>query len=104
MEEDSMRILIVFGSTEGHTRDLSTFVTNYLREEGHEVIVRDSAPHGGAPDPCTYDVAFLAGSLHVGRYQAALVQYTRGYHESLNAMPSAFISVSLSAAGENPDD
>ena len=99
-----MRILIVFGSTEGHTRDLSTFVANCLRDEGHEVIIRDSAPGGGAPDPCTYDIAFVAASLHVGRYQSALVQFTRGYHESLNALPSAFISVSLSAAGENPDD
>ena len=99
-----MRILIVYGSTEGHTRDLSAFVANVLREDGQEVIVRDSAAKGPPPDPNTYDVVFLTASLHVGRYQAALIEFARAHHETLNAMPSAFISVSLSAAGENPDD
>jgi menaquinone-dependent protoporphyrinogen oxidase len=99
-----VRILIVYGTSEGHTRDLSAFVANCLRDDGHEAIVRDSAPHGAAPDPRTYDLVFLAASLHVGRYQAALVQYARSHHETLNAMPTAFISVSLSAAGENPND
>ena len=99
-----MRILIVYGSTEGHTRDLSTFVANCLRDDGQEAIVRDSAPRGGAPDPRSYDLAFVAASLHVGRYQPAIIEFTRTYHETLNAMPSAFISVSLSAVGENPDD
>jgi menaquinone-dependent protoporphyrinogen oxidase len=40
----------------------------------------------------------------VGRYQAPLVHYAQVHHERLNAMPSAFLSVSLSAAGESPDD
>src|SRR5215467_9239953 len=99
-----MRILIVYGSTEGHTRDLSAFAANALREDGQEVIVRDSAAKESPPDPSTYDLVFLAASLHVGRYQAALIEFARAHHELLNAMPSAFISVSLSAAGENPDD
>jgi len=99
-----MRILIVYGSTEGHTRDVSAFVAKLLREDGHEVIVRDSAGKEPPADPSTFDVIFLAASLHVGRYQAALVEFARARHEILNAMPSAFVSVSLSAAGENPDD
>jgi menaquinone-dependent protoporphyrinogen oxidase len=100
----AMRILILYGSTEGHTRDLSAFVAKVLREDGQEVIVRDSAAKEPPPDPSTYDLIFLASSLHVGRYQAALMEFARTHHETLNAMPSAFISVSLSAAGENPDD
>ena len=99
-----MRILVVYGSTEGHTADLAAFVAKVLRDDGQEVIVRDSAAKELAADPSRYDVVFLAGSLHVGRYQAALKEFARTHHETLNAMPSAFISVSLSAAGENPDD
>ena len=99
-----MRILIVYGSSEGHTRDLSTFAANVLREDGQEVIVRDAAAKEPLPDPSTYDLVILAASLHVGRYQAPLIAFARAHHELLNAMPSAFISVSLSAAGENPDD
>jgi menaquinone-dependent protoporphyrinogen oxidase len=33
-----------------------------------------------------------------------LVQFARSNHEFLNTAATAFISVSLSAAGENPDD
>jgi len=99
-----MRILIVYGSTEGHTREISGFVAKLLREDGQEVIVRDAAAKEPLPDPTTYDLIFLAASLHVGRYQAALIEFARTHHELLNAMPTAFISVSLSAAGENPDD
>ena len=99
-----MRILIVYGSTEGHTHDLSTFIANVLREDGQEVIVRDSADKAALPDPRTYDLTFVAASLHVGRYQPAVIEFVRAHHEILNETPSAFISVSLSAAGENPDD
>jgi len=49
-------------------------------------------------------VVFLAASLHVGRYQPTLAAFARRHHERLNAVRSAFISVSLSAAGETPHD
>jgi menaquinone-dependent protoporphyrinogen oxidase len=99
-----MRILVAYGSTEGHTSALSEFVAARLTEAGHEVIVSDTGRNRPLPQPRNFDAAVLASSLHVGRYQASLVDYARTHHESLNAMPSAFISVSLSAAGENPDD
>ena len=49
-------------------------------------------------------VSLLAGSLHVGRFQPALVQFVAGHRDLIATKPSAFLSVSLSAAGENPDD
>lgn len=99
-----MRILIMYGSTEGHTRELSEFIANCLRRDGQDVIVRDAGGKDQVPDPHLYDAVFLAASLHVGRYQAPLIEFARAHHAVLNAKPSAFISVSLSAAGENPDD
>ena len=59
-----------------------------------------------APRPASadYDAAFLAASLHIGRYQPALVDYALRHHAVLNAMRSAFISVSLSAAGVDRRD
>jgi menaquinone-dependent protoporphyrinogen oxidase len=99
-----MRILIVYGSTEGHTSDLSGFMAERLKEDGHQVIVSDSGDKHPLPDPADLDAALLAASLHVGHYQASLVDYARRHHETLNEMASAFVSVSLAAAGENPDD
>lgn len=99
-----MRILIVYGTTEGHTRELVHHAAGLLGEAGRPTAVEPAGADPNHPDPRNYDAAILAASLHVGRYQPALVAYARAQHEALNAMPSAFISVSLAAAGVNPDD
>jgi menaquinone-dependent protoporphyrinogen oxidase len=99
-----MRILLVYGTTEGHTRDLCDAMAVALKGQGHDVTIRDASVKADTPDPRSYDACILAASLHVGRYQAPLADFARMHHEALNARPSAFISVSLAAAGENPDD
>jgi len=99
-----MRVLIVYGSTEGHTRSLVHFAARVLGEGGHTAAVEPAGPDASQRDPQWYDAVILAASLHVGRYQPALVAYARAHHEVLNAKPAAFISVSLSAAGVNPHD
>lgn len=98
-----MRILIVYGTTEGHTRQLCDFAAVELNRAGHDVTTIDAGRRLD-PEPASYDAAILAGSLHVGQYQAPLIDYARRHARQLAAMPNAFVSVSLSAAGENPDD
>lgn len=97
-----MRILIVYGTTEGHTRHLCEFAADALQKAGREVALHDASQT--APSPDAFDAVILAGSLHVGRYQAALVHYAAEHHAALNGMRSAFLSVSLSAAGVDPHD
>lgn len=46
----------------------------------------------------------MAASLHQGQYQAAVAAFASRYGETLNALPTMFVSVSLSAAGHDPDD
>lgn len=99
-----MRVLIVFGTTEGHTRAIAQFVARCVRELGHRATVNEAGPDASHPDPAAYDVVFLAASLHVGRFQAPLVHYAHEQHKALAARPSAFISVSLACAGACPDD
>jgi menaquinone-dependent protoporphyrinogen oxidase len=43
-------------------------------------------------------------SLHAGHYQSPVVDFVRRHHATLNLMPTAFISVSLSAASHDADD
>lgn len=95
-----MHFLIVYGSTEGHTRELAHFAAQRLREHGHQAAVEEATDKAGGADPRAYDGTILAASVHVGRYQPVLVRFAREHHEALNAVRSAFISVSLSAAGE----
>lgn len=99
-----MRVLIVFGTTEGHTREICQFAARSLREAGHTATVEEAMGEGLAVQLAPYEAVILAGSLHVGRFQPGLVRFAQAHAELLNAKASAFIAVSLSAAGENPDD
>ena len=98
-----MRILIVFATTEGHTAKLARFVAARLVGAGHHVHVCDVGQLD-PPGPAGFEAVLLAGSVHVGRYQPRLISFARVHHAALNAMPTAFLSVSLSAAGDNPGD
>lgn len=99
-----MRILIVYGTTEGHTRELSEFAAAALREAGHEVQATEAPQDATGLDLSAWDAVIVAASLHIGRYQPAVVQFTRMHRDALVHMPSAFISISLSAVGANSDD
>lgn len=98
-----MLILVLFSTTEGHTRKLAQFVAARLRGCGHEVRLHDVA-HLDLPDALRFDAILLLASVHLGRYQHSFIEFVRKNHDALNLIPSAFISVSLSAAGDNPSD
>jgi menaquinone-dependent protoporphyrinogen oxidase len=98
-----MRILIVYGTTDGHTRHLARFMAHRLQGAGNDVALFDAVEEG-LPDPKSFDAALIAASLHMGHFQSAVVHFARRHHEALNAMQSAFVCVSLSAAGDDPED
>jgi menaquinone-dependent protoporphyrinogen oxidase len=97
-----MKALIVYGTTEGHTRDLCSFIGETLALRGAEVTQVEAGDV--VPSPDRFDVCFVAASLHAARYQSQVTDYVRRFHAAFASARSAFISVSLAAAGENPDD
>lgn len=99
-----LNVLIAYSTTEGHTRDLTSFVARTLGQAGHQTLLIDAATAPADLEPSTYDATILAASLHVGRYQQSIIDFARLHHAALNQSHTAFISVSLSAAGENPRD
>ena len=99
-----MRVLVVYATTEGQTRKIAERIQARLAGAGHAPTLVDATQAGPRTDPAAFALAILAGSLHAGRYQAALVDFARRNAAALNAGESAFVSVSLSAAGDDPDD
>jgi menaquinone-dependent protoporphyrinogen oxidase len=99
-----MKILVLYGTTEGQTRKIADFVTTRLKDRGDVVAMIDAMDVPGDLLPEDYDAAILAGSLHVGSYQKPLVHFAKKHADALNKMPTAFLSVSLSAAGKDPED
>ena len=99
-----MSILVLYGTTEGQTRKIARFIADKVAAPGHEVTLIDAAEAEAELDPRAFGAAVIAASLHTGHYQSAVVDFVRRHHATLNLMPAAFVSVSLSAASHDADD
>lgn len=99
-----MKILVLYGTTEGQTRKIAEFIAGHLRGIGDAVSLVDATGDLSMLDVRDNDAVIIAASLHAGEYQKPVVHFARANHAWLNLMPSAFVSVSLSAAGTDPED
>ncbi len=99
-----MKTLVLYGTTEGQTRKIAEFVANRLKQRRDNVTLAHVADAPSDLRPDDYDAAILAASLHAGIYQEPLIKFARAHQERLNLMPSMFLSVSLSAAGKEPEE
>ena len=98
-----MRILVAYATTDGQTRKIARFVADRLADQGHAVELLNVEDAEGL-DLSRFDGAIIGGSLHAGGYQKALVRFVSGARARLDAMPTLFLPVSLSAAGNDLDD
>ena len=92
-----MNILIVYGTTEGQTRKIVTRIGDWIRASGDQVQVVDSANLPEDLHVDKFDAYIVAGSLHMEKHQSSLVHFVKDHHERLTSVPSAFLSVSLTA-------
>lgn len=93
-----MRLLIVYGTTEGHTRKIAQFLKDEAEKKGINVTLCDAS---NEPEPpLFFNGVIICSSIHMQKYQASVSHYVMSYSDKLNAAPSAFCSVSLTAAGD----
>ena len=95
-----MKVLILYGTTEGQTRKIAEWTATHVRDLGHEVELRDSASPASDLDLATFDAFIIAASVHQERHQDTIINFAIVHHQLLNAKTAAFISVSLSAVLE----
>ena len=89
-------VLIVYGSSEGHTAVVVEHLRRPLEASGH--LVR-ACPVDEAPTcPIGYDLVLVGSSVHVGKHHRGLTRWVKGNVEHLNRMPSAFFQVCLASA------
>lgn len=98
-----MKILTAYATTEGQTRKVARFCADQLSGAGHSVELVDLADAGEA-HVSDFGAAILAGSVHGGKYQAELSQFIGANLAALAGLPTLFLSVSLTAAGDDPQD
>jgi len=97
-----MKILIVYGTSEGQTGKIAHFMEAILKDDGHEVTVADASQ--APPSPSWYDAVIIGASIHMHRYQSAVVHYINRHIETLNNMPGAFFSVCLAIASDREEE
>ena len=98
-----MKVLIVYGSTEGQTQKICLFALQHLSKAGHSVALCPADAANGLAS-LEFDAVVLAASVHAGRYQAPLVEFAKAQSAELNKLKSLFLSVSLAAAGDEKED
>jgi menaquinone-dependent protoporphyrinogen oxidase len=100
-----MKLLLVYGTTEGQTQKVARFVEEHLARRGHQTRVVNAIEAGAAgADPLEFDAVIIAASLHAGRYQPAIMHFVSERLPGINSRPNAFLSVSLAAASDDEDD
>ena len=99
-----MNILIVFGTTEGHTRKIAQFTADQIRTKFDATVIDSADPGIDDVKLHGFDGVIVAASLHVGRFQSSIEDFVRKRHQTLNGMRTLFLPVSLSAASKDDDD
>ena len=96
------RVLVVYGTSYGQTTKIATRIANLLEESGAVVTCRNvqEIPSDMALD--AYDGAVIGASVIRSRHQRAVQEFVSRHNSMLNGMPTAFFSVSGSAA--SPDE
>ncbi|SDX69977.1 menaquinone-dependent protoporphyrinogen IX dehydrogenase [Flavobacterium degerlachei] len=91
-----MKLLIIYGTTEGQTRKIAHYMEAILQNAGHQVTIADTT--ADPPEPKGYDAIILGSSIHMHKYHSAIKHYIKKHLEQLNNIPGAFFSVSLAVA------
>jgi menaquinone-dependent protoporphyrinogen oxidase len=96
---------VLFASTEGQTALIAIRLAAVLHGHGLDSQAIDvSTPDAETIDWSRVRGALVGASLHMGRHQRSAAHFVQRHAIELNAVPSAFFSVSLSAASKNPQE
>ncbi|MGB7181323.1 MAG: flavodoxin domain-containing protein [Burkholderiaceae bacterium] len=98
-----MRVLIIYATVEGHTAKIARFIGDEIEAAGHQVALSDVRQAGYA-QPGEFDAVVVCGPIHMGHYPRELVRFATDFHDALNSVPSALVTVSLSIASEHTDE
>jgi menaquinone-dependent protoporphyrinogen oxidase len=98
-----LRILIAYDTTEGQTRKIALHMAKALSSGGKEVqvIAIRRPPNDFTLDG--FDAILIGASIHMSKHSRQLSEFVGRHITRLNAVPSGFFSVSLSAAGSEKE-
>ena len=96
------RILVLYGTKYGQTTKIATRVAALLEQHGAVVSCYDVRTLPPDTSLHVYDAVVIGASVIRGQHQRGVQAFVARNHQLLNTMPTAFFSVSGSAA--SPDE
>lgn len=93
----SQHILIMYGTRDGQTGKIARCIADELRDAGHTVTVLDAAEPTARIVLRDYDGVIVGSSVIVHRHRRSIRRFVTEHRDALNAIPSAFFSVSGAA-------
>ncbi len=88
--------LVLYSTTDGHTREICERLLDIIAEHGHAVTLRDIGDMHKT-DPATFDKIVLGASIRYGRHSKQVYQFIARHAQLLAEKPNAFFSVNLLA-------
>lgn len=95
---------VFYATTEGQTRRIAERLAAVLRDRGFDSRAIDMGRAEGPIDWRRVTAALVGASLHAGRHQREAAAFVDANAAHLNAIPTAFFSVSLSAASHDAEE
>lgn len=95
-QQDMDRFLIIYSTTDGHTREICERMAEVIAGRDHEVnlkAIEDIADD----DTASFDKLILGASIRYGHHGKAVYRFIRDHARLLSEKPSAFFSVNLVA-------
>ena len=96
------RILILYGTSYGQTAKIARRMDDLLTASGEIVTLVDASNQPRGLTPLEFDGIIVGGSIIRGRHQKGVRRFVHAHWDVLNAMPSAFFSVSGASASPDP--
>ena len=99
--EDTMtRILVVYGTTDGHTTKIAAAIADTLRTAGAAVDLQEIGRTACRPDG--YDGVIVASPVRGGKYLKPVRRWVRAHAAVLNTRTTGFVSVCLGILQHDP--
>ncbi len=90
------KLLLIYSTTDGHTREICERLLQFITQSGHEVIL---SPIDGARgiDLQPFDMIIIGASIRYGKHNKEVYDFIADNTQVLTAKPNAFFSVNLVA-------
>ncbi|MEM9191436.1 MAG: flavodoxin domain-containing protein [Myxococcota bacterium] len=98
-----MKVLIAYATQEGHTQRVAEAVAEAVERRGFSSVVLDTRVFDEV-DLRAFGAAILTAPVHRGRHEESMVRFVQAHRTGLSSLPTAFLSVSMSARGAQDED